>query len=185
VEKANYRSPENLGLSEGNIQRDPEAFSKIVYRERRFCEGKKPDYAVNGKGEYAQGYQEACGENDLFSRIHLIACLLSCFYFPDCLNQCGQYFHGIPHNAILGCFEYWGILVRVDGHDILGGANTSQMLCGSGNSNCNVQVGSNDLSGLSGVLFMPAPTLIRNRAGTSCGCSEKLRQLNQGTPIVR
>ena len=85
----------------------------------------------------------------------------------DFLNQLGNDLVQIADNAVGGNVEDGGVLVLVDGDDVLGILHTGNVLDGTGDAQRNVDAGMHGLAGLTDLMVSGEPALIGDGTGST------------------
>src|SRR5205085_12373373 len=100
--------------------------------------------------------------------------LLCTFYFLNCLNDLRHYFKSISNNTIICCFKKGCFGIFIDNNNRFTSVHAGEVLDGTRNPYCEVEVRCNGKSGLSNVLMMRSPVYISNGTTTGGGSSKQV-----------
>ena len=92
----------------------------------------------------------------------------------DLLDELGNDLVQIADDAVGGNIEDGGVLVLVDGDDVLGILHTGNVLDGTGDAQCNVDAGMHGLAGLTDLMVGRQPALIGDGAGSTDNTAQSL-----------
>ena len=86
----------------------------------------------------------------------------------DLLDELGNDLVQIADDAVGGNIEDGGVLVLVDGDDVLGILHTGNVLDGTGDAQSNIDAGMHGLAGLADLMVSRQPALIGDGTGGTC-----------------
>ena len=95
----------------------------------------------------------------------------------DLLDQLGNDLVQIADDAVGGNVEDGGVLVLVDGDDVLGVLHTGNVLDGTGDAQRNVDAGMHGLAGLADLMVSAQPALVGDGTGSTDNAAQSLSQL--------
>ena len=95
----------------------------------------------------------------------------------DLLDEFGNDLVQIADDAVSGNVEDGGVLVLVDGDDVLGVLHTGNVLDGTRDAQGNVDAGMHGLTGLADLVVSRQPALIGDGTGSTDNTAQSLGQL--------
>ena len=116
----------------------------------------------------------------------IIANVLCLFQLLDLSGQSGNYLIEVAYYAVICDIEDVSVSILVDGNDAVGAAHACNVLDSTGDAACDIEFGTNSLTGLSDLVSMCDPAAVNCCTGSAYYTAEQISEgLKCGVEALR